>query len=349
MRFMTCQYCFQRVSPYEVLFHCRHHGEFTAEEVTVQGYGICPDDRLICNQRKCPHCHKPFPAYSGHFKEERVAIIGDAGSGKTVYSLALLELLFERAVSSLPGFVPMYNDDRSRDALLEIYRPLIERNVLPPPTAAMTEVQDPDPISVRLYDRRPKPGTQEPRNPYFLVFYDGSGEIVQSIESAKYVRYLAMAPTILLTVDADHLTAEDSVSVGRRTPAEVLNAIIGSIKDELELKAESKIPKRLYVVLTKGNRGLFKKHPGLQPTLIPKSLTKPQRKKFTAEKRAEIESLNSGCRRVLEEKAIAFVNMADNGFRWVRFFPSNALETDSFGQHRLSTEGVAEPLMKLFQ
>jgi len=349
---ITCQRCFQRIVPQEMLFRCLKHQpshtftpERFADDDGMPQYhlGICTiDDASVCSQRLCPGCELELPNITGHYPEYRIGIVGERGTGKTVFTLALIDALFARSQSSVPGLVPMFNDDGSRERFLEQYRPLVERGELPQATAAFSEKLDPDPISIRMYDRF---SNHSRRGQYMLTIYDGAGEIVRSLENARYVRYLASSNTLLLTIDAQRLLSP-SPAGSVRSPAEVLNAVVNSVKGELNVSSSERIKKRLLIVLTKFDGPVSAKYPEAKPVELANHIKGGKGlREFLEDKERELHRRRGSIIRILRDaKEDEFLAMASQQFNSVQFFTTSAMAfTD--GKARLLHLGVIDPLL----
>ena len=51
---------------------------------------ITVNDGTVCNERVCPYCHNPLPHLYGAFPIKFISIVGNTGSGKTVYLSQLI-------------------------------------------------------------------------------------------------------------------------------------------------------------------------------------------------------------------------------------------------------------------
>lgn len=349
---VRCQHCFKQYSPYQCLFQCHRHDASLIFSPTRfekrKGFAdfvwaFCHECEGLTRYRRCRFCRNPVPHYAGRFRNSTIAIAGARGSGKTVYSLALLEYLQRRSASSFPGLVPMFEDDRSFELFKKQYTPLVKEGRLPDATFFSAEAPEPEPINVRLYGASGK-STER----VFLVMYDAPGELFRSFENVSYVRYLAAARHIILTIDITQIRKYESEPSLRdlladAQPDRVLNVMSTSIRNELGLDENTRIPKRLCVMLTKADLHLYSEHPELKPQEVTPDFPLDR-------KRKHISYVSRRCREILTEMdQHSFLAMADTEFSKVSFFASSAMLDAESARPRLDGQGVADPLCMIYR
>ena len=358
---VRCHYCFRRYSPYKCWFRCMMHKpvrEFRPTEFhNRKGYArfdwaVCGKCNSLCRFRDCPACKEEIPHHAGHFRDSTIAIAGSRGSGKTVYFLALLDYLQRNAAAAFPGLVPMFEDSRSDKMFRGLYSPLAERGVLPDATEFNLKDPEPAPINVRLYGT-----SQSVDQRIFVVLHDPPGEVFQSFRNAGFVRYLAAARNIILTVDLGQVQtyrSSPSMSPSMRDrleaaqPDSVLNTLTSSVRDGLGLDDSKQISKCLCVMLTKADENLWREHPRIRP--LPEPTHPDELVTFHDKKRKQLGRANRRIREILEKMELhSFLTMADTEFKRVFFFSSSGLKIDAAGRADSHGVGVADPLYAIYQ
>jgi len=257
MTLITCYHCFARFPPEKLYFRCPFHAGserfFPAPRTWLRRKPprrvLCPKCGRYTSYRVCPNpdCRQDLPHYVGRTDQQIVAVTGCRDSGKTVFHWSLLhQLRTKRAQEENPFVVAMFEDDRSFSTWYALHKRIYRSCLMPEPTRAKYQkAGEFEPVIIRLFPRHRLMRKASQTN---LIFYDHAGELVEALDNAFYLRYLAHAAALIFLVDPDH--DPERAALG-------LMAVARSIRAELRIPKKEKIPKPLAVVLTKGDQSLF--------------------------------------------------------------------------------------------
>lgn len=257
MSLIHCYHCFARFPPEKLHFKCQFHAgseRFFAMPRTwlrrkPPRRVLCPRCGRYTSYRVCPNpvCRHDLPHYVGRASQQIVAVTGCRDSGKTVFHWSLLhQLRTKRAQEEDPFVVAMFEDDRSFSIWHTLHERIYAKCLMPEPTRAKDQkAGEFEPVIIRLFPRHRPLRKASQTN---LIFYDHAGELVEALDNAFYLRYLAHAAALIFLVDLDH--DPEWAGLG-------LMAVARSIRTELRIRKEEKISKPLAVVLTKGDQSVL--------------------------------------------------------------------------------------------
>lgn len=346
MAMITCYQCFARFKPRRVKFKCAFHSSprlFGPKRLLpgLPSSAICPDDHRVSTFRVCPNCNQDLPHYVGRARQRIVAVSGCSGSGKTVYQWSLLHQLRANLTRETDPFVvAMFEDDRSFGEYGEFHNTIIRDKLVPEFTQVEKQKRGEfKPIIVRLL----RPARGYGRNPITnLILYDHGGELIEELQNARYLRYLAHASGLIYLVDPQ--THQD-------VAAEGLNAIINELRSTLSVGKEKPIPLPLALAINKADVSIFLDVFAAYDTsyLVPGYGEGAQfwHKWDSASQTTVRRTSNAVSTWVRENGFNNLVNMAELNFKQVAFFAVSALGEAPDGERLLKVPvpvGVEHPL-----
>jgi hypothetical protein len=313
---------------YGIFYHTCRHGAESQQLPTLDMLGR---NRL---PRLCRHCRRPLHLSSlGELPELPIALVGAAGSGKTVFLCQATRLLLDH-LGKLPR--SRVQIDSSRDAQEQAKNEqALARGRLPPKTSG--DVMEALGVAVRL---------EQPKRLHSLLYlYDAPGEHFATMDRFGRKQHIRHLGGILLLVDplalpllrqrARRLGTPD---LGMGTPLNhLVGVLITGIHQALQLPPAARCKVPLAVVLGKADLLPVSEYPilaGLCPR--PGSAAPPD---LSARCRAALEKLGAGNSvRALEQK-----------FERIAYFACTSLgrAPDPRDTRPFRPAGVIEPLLWL--
>lgn len=332
-----CYHCFSVFDGKRIEFTCPRHSEhdhilgpdsphFMSWSKSLSQWRLptrisCDLCGLYTGDKACPACHRPLPFYTGRAPQSIVAIAGCRATGKSVYLDAAIHQIRDRLPRQ--GHVPyclMFETDSGFEAYRAHHEIMFHQGRLLPATqAAHWRQGDLEPLILRLLPTK----KQKKRVTQNVVFYDPPGELFQTLEDVRFVRYLTSSAGLIFTVDV-------SASVGHKfDTADSLSNVAQYMRNLLRLP-KGKLSHSLAVTVTKCDETVFPTYPAedLVPDWNRSSL-------WTEGSRAinEQVSLTSGrCREALIALGQQdLVQVAERNFENVRFFGVSSLGSPPTG------------------
>ena len=182
---------------------------FKSKSLASSMFGATPKSAKcdVCgaetNKFVCPHCHNWLPAEMIHEGSEIISIVGDPGSGKTVYFTALIHELMKygyRVGLSVVAKDEAPDDTKRTSAIYrQMSNGMFQRNILP---AKTPEVDENTPIIPLIFSLSSKKPGKKGGKTIYLVFYDTPGESFRHEEQVrKLVKYLKESSGIIMLID----------------------------------------------------------------------------------------------------------------------------------------------------
>lgn len=269
---ITCYRCFAQFPPRRLHFKCLMHrveDEVLGPDAPLifpwkgslfggpPRNAVCPRDRLHTGFRVCPHCRLDLPYYVGRFRQQIVAITGGSATGKTVYLWSLLYQLREvLARDPDPFAVAMFEDDTSSAIYQHLCRRVLHDRYVPDATQAEEQrMGDLPPVIVRMI----RAGRRRP-SLCNLIFYDPAGELIESLDDIRYLRYLAHSEAIIYLVGSPEGPNDPMLDARASLASEGLGSIARQVRAELGIGTKDPLPQTLAVAITKADQFLFRDH-----------------------------------------------------------------------------------------
>ena len=219
----------------------------------------CPSCSGPTGIRLCPTCHSTLPA-NFTASSPMFGLVGVRGSGKTV----LLSVLASELTSGVARRFGASIDTVGNSALLgrlQSVRRSLEPGGdghLPAQTAAFTKAET-VPAVFEWQMAAQRRGLRGGTDSTILSFYDTSGEDLATLDRAREQHYLAATDGLILLLDPFGLPENRETALSRGvnpenlkdTPAQVLSAVTGMLREAERLGPNTKIKRPLAVVLAK--------------------------------------------------------------------------------------------------
>jgi hypothetical protein len=290
MAAVACPFCYRPIDSSRLAFQCVGVGEpgrkgcqrrpdTTRQEATgfsgdalptfvSEGLSLltatrsaCPDCGGDTGARACPRCHTPLSTTFVGSDSPLVGMVGNKGSGKTVYLTVLNHQLQGEVRRRFDADIRLAGDRQggassTEEYLAEYHRFLFEDGRLFSPTAQAADNRK-EPLVLEWRQPRTRFGRTTYRTTT-LSFYDTAGEDLKNQDDVHSQTYLGVANGLIVLLDPwqlpgvrDHLDVPDAAVTGAERPLDVLQRVTELLRASGGVRAGKAIKRPIAVAFAK--------------------------------------------------------------------------------------------------
>ena len=188
----TCPFCLSTFNRNEIEYYCLECGNTVKGKLFSRGPVRCSCGGYA-TKRTCPKCLSAIPAEALETPNYMFSIVGAAGSGKTMFTAAMIRELRDGGLYLTVGSETM----ETRNHQMEMERLIYKYNEVPPCT-------NQDEVFPQIwYVRNNREINRNDVPTYTFTIYDEAGESFEKMDpNAMVYRHIYESTAIILTIDS---------------------------------------------------------------------------------------------------------------------------------------------------